>query len=535
MERRLLMGAETEYAVSAFRGRPPERCDAFSRLCNQVRSRCAHVNDQATAGLYLGNGGRFYLDSGHPEFATPECATPHEVLTYIRAGERLLAAAAEATGNEEGAVAEVNLFRGNVDYGGAGTTWGCHESYLHRTSPDVLPKMLIPHLVSRVIYTGAGGFNPHSQGIEFTLSPRTWMLEREVASTSTESRPIFHTKDETLSSQGYHRLHLICGESLCSDIGAYLKLGTTALIVAAIDAGWRMGEGLRLRAPLDAMRAIAADPECRGTIPLKDGELVTAIDVQRRYLERVDDCRAAGQLPEWSGEVCARWAEALDRLQHDPGWAERSLDWGIKLALYRNWAGGREHWCALHTWTKIWQLVSRRLAATLNQVPVTTRPEIDLERVLAADSPIAAEVEKLTRLITSIGKDWNGVRRFLKLRQELFEIDVKFGQLGDRGIFEQLERQGRLESRLVSEADIERALMHPPASGRANLRGTLIQQLHQEGSAAAHVCDWTRLFDRRDGRYVDFTDPFESELRWQSAHRRVAQDEAVVASWSLPF
>ena len=29
----------------------------------------------------------------------------------------------------------------------------------------------MPHLVSRVVYTGAGGFNNLSKGIEFTLSP----------------------------------------------------------------------------------------------------------------------------------------------------------------------------------------------------------------------------------------------------------------------------------------------------------------------------------------------------------------------------
>lgn len=533
---RLLMGAETEYAVSAFQGDPPERREAFDRLCGHVRSRCAHLSDQTTAGIYLGNGGRFYLDSGHPEFATPECASPREALVYIRAGEWLLTAAAEALGSSDSDLAEVNVFRCNVDYSSAGTTWGCHESYLHRTRPDAMPRMLIPHLVSRVIYTGAGGFNPHSRGIEFTLSPRAWMLEQEVANTSTDSRPIFHTKDESLSSAGYHRLHLICGESLCSDVGAYLKLGTTALIVAAIDAGWRMGDGLRLRAPLDAMRTIAADPECRASVALMNGEHVTAIDVQRRYLERVEDCRAAGHLPEWAEEVCARWAEALDRLEHDPAWAQTSLDWGIKLALYRHWAGGSEQWGLLPTWTKIWKAVRRRLAAAQERVSATVGVEVDLERMLGAEGPIAAVVQKLTQLLASIGRDWEGLRRVLKLRQELFEIDVRFAQLGERGIFEQLERQGRLASHLVREEEIERALTHPPESGRASVRGTLIRQLHDAGSAAAHVCDWTRLVDRRGGRFVDLTDPFESEVRWQTPARRAApEDASVVGEWSLPF
>jgi len=54
-------------------------------------------------------------------------------------------------------------------------------------------------------------------GLRFTLSPRVRFLEREVSNNSTRDRGIFHTKDETLAADGYHRLHIICGESLCSE------------------------------------------------------------------------------------------------------------------------------------------------------------------------------------------------------------------------------------------------------------------------------------------------------------------------------
>ena len=56
---------------------------------------------------------------------------------------------------------QVNLLRCNVDYSGVPSTWGCHESYMHRVAnPVAVPPQIVPHLVSRIIYTGAGGFTP---------------------------------------------------------------------------------------------------------------------------------------------------------------------------------------------------------------------------------------------------------------------------------------------------------------------------------------------------------------------------------------
>src|SRR5688572_15924043 len=249
--RPLLMGVETEYAVTGFHvdGAAPAET-LLDYFLQTARRRLPHVpEERSSIGVFLGNGGRFYIDAGsHPEFATPECTEPRELLTYVRAGERILLELAREVARNISYIDEIGVFRCNVDYS-AKTTWGCHESYLHRTDPQVLPKLLIPHLVSRVIYSGAGGFNVRSAGVEFTLSPRVSMLEHTISETSTAARGIFHTKDETLGTAGQHRLHVLCGESLCSDLGVLLKIGTTALIVAAIDEGMFTAEGLELQAP----------------------------------------------------------------------------------------------------------------------------------------------------------------------------------------------------------------------------------------------------------------------------------------------
>jgi len=55
-------------------------------------------------------------------------------------------------------ISRVNLFRTIVDYANLGTTYGCHESYLSRRSPLEFAQKVVDHLVSRIIYSGAGGF-----------------------------------------------------------------------------------------------------------------------------------------------------------------------------------------------------------------------------------------------------------------------------------------------------------------------------------------------------------------------------------------
>src|SRR5207249_4593714 len=126
-----------------------------------------------------------------------------------------------------------------------------HESYLHRGDPCVCPKQIVPHLASRLIYSGAGGFDPRSLGLDFSLSPRVSHLFNVKSSESTKDRGIFHTKDEPLSEKGFHRLHVICGESLSSRLASFLKVGTTALVVAMIEAGLQPGDDVELRSPID--------------------------------------------------------------------------------------------------------------------------------------------------------------------------------------------------------------------------------------------------------------------------------------------
>lgn len=504
-----LLGVETEYAANVGSSVPGDthRQDALWRLMALAKQELPHLRDFGE-GIFLGNGSRFYIDCGmHPEFTTPECADPWEVVRYILAGERILVdLAAKFAAAPGGQV--VDFFKCNVDYSGAGTTWGCHESYLHRAHPSLLSDQIIPHLVSRVIYTGAGGFDPLSAGLKFTISPRASHLRQVLSENSTSERGIFHTKDESLASEGFHRLHLICGESLCSETAMWLKVATTALVVAMSEACINLDVPVRLSDPVQALMLFAGDPTCRAKLRLANGRMSSAIDIQRFYLSRAEEHAHQVFMPVWTKEVCRQWGLMLDRLEAGADGVKTILDWGIKLALYQDFARRQGvEWESLPHWS----LVYAGLSAALERVGAVLT--ISVSSLLDRNSPVREEVKRLDPYLRDNGLSWDGLGRFLRLRKQLFEIDTRFGQLGDKGIFAELSRGGVLSHSMQGVGDVSEAVEHPPPSGRARLRGEFIRRVSAAGRKR-YECDWQGIWDRVENRVLDLSHPFTVEARW---------------------
>lgn len=506
-----LFGVEREYAVTALNAGGPvlDRASCVVRLSDLAKARLEHLRGMGGIDLFLANGSRLYIDAGcHPELCTPECANPWDVVRYLEAGETILGNLAEELKNNSG-MAEVALFKCNVDYGGTGSTWGCHESYLHRADPRRLPTQIIPHLVSRVIYTGAGGFKVGTRGLEFTLSPRVAHLVQEVSDASTHDRGIFHTKNESLSLKGYSRLHVLCGESLCSQLAAWLQVGTTALVVAMIDAGLKPGNGLCLRSSLSALQTFAADPTCSATVPSAKGEHLTARMIQYHYLEQAEAHVGEDFMPPWAGEVCRRWRETLDLLADAPQSTATRLDWAIKLALFREYAERNGvPWQSLPDWS----YVCERLGMALDRTPYKGKSVVT-ELVLGPHSPIGPEVERLGLHLKTRGMKWDCFRPFLQLRPAMFEIDTRFGQLGVRGIFSQMDRQGVLDHAVSGVDNIEHAMCSPPALGRAKIRAEWVHRL--AGSGGQYAATWDRIVDLQQQRQLNLDDPFAERGDWQ--------------------
>jgi proteasome accessory factor A len=513
--RPLVMGMETEYAVTGIPegGEGSARSRLIERMLSLARNSYPHLRDWSSQGLFLANGARLYVDRGeHPEFATPECQDPWEVLRYVRAGEALLLSLARQA-RWAGEFPEVAVLRANVDYLRGGTTWGCHESYLHRSDPADLPPHLIPHLVSRVVYTGAGGFNPVMPGLEFTLSPRAWLISEPVSAESTQHRGIYHTKDESLSGPGWHRLHVICGESLCSDTATVLKLGATALVVAALEAGHRPGQVVGLARPVDALRAFASDPGGRATARLVTGADARACDIQRHYLELVERCLADAVLPPWAGEICRMWRAQLDALDDRAASVARTLDWAIKLALYQDQAAR----CGLD-WEAFsrWNLALRDLDRAASRLHRQDEPH-GLGRALGLGSAPHGKLRPLAPRAVLRGMRLREVNEFLAFRRAMLETDLRFGQLGERGIFDQLEGRGVLTHGVEGHGPVHGWVDGPPERGRARARGEWITRLWRAGTAARYRCDWASVSDEARGLFVDLSDPLAHEGLWERA------------------
>ena len=507
-----LFGVETEYAFTALGagGTLVDSAIATSRFLGIARQTLPHLDDGYSIGLFLENGARLYVDTGrHPEFSTPECTDPWDGVRYVRAGDRIMERVAAELVARSRDIRDVLVWRGNVDYTGTQATWGCHESYLFRGDRDLLCRHIMPHLVSRVVYTGAGGFNNLSKGIEFTLSPRVAHLNRGVSGESTHHRGIFHTKGETLAGHDYQRLHLLCGESVCSETAAWLKLGTTALIVAMVDAGLSPGDAVQPRSPLDAIRTFARDPTCRATVPAIDGRRLDALDIQHHYLDEAERHVDDAFMPPWAGDVCRRWRAALERLEGAPASVSSVLDWAIKLPLFRDRAARRGlAWDSLPHWT----LIAMQVMAALAKVE--HKGKIRPEKLIGRTSPIPDVIEALTPTLRKHGLLWDGFAPFLELRQELFEIDVRFSQLGDSGIFGALDRAGVLTHHIAGVEGIDDAVKRPPSSCRARLRGEAIRELAARGGAA--TADWQWVCDQVTQRRLDLTDPFATSPQWTS-------------------
>ena len=258
---------EDEHPASDARGFAYE--DAFS----------AEVETQLVNAV-LTNGARYYVDHAHPEVSTPECLDAAEIVLYDRAAEEIVRASMIAAKNYLGDGSEIITYKNNSD--GKGNSYGCHENFLvSRDTPfGQIVAEITPHFVTRQIFCGAGKVGCElagtpSRSVPFQLSQRADFFEEEVGLETTMRRPIVNTRDEPhCDPQKYRRLHVIVGDANMSEVATYLKVGTTAIILAMIEDD-ALGHDLTLANPVNAIRHVSHDPSLKRTVLLRDGKRLT--------------------------------------------------------------------------------------------------------------------------------------------------------------------------------------------------------------------------------------------------------------------
>jgi proteasome accessory factor A len=412
--------------------------------------------DLALANIILTNGARLYVDHAHPEYSSPEVTGARAAVLWDKAGERVMALAAERAGRMPG-IAPLQLYKNNTD--GKGASYGTHENYLvTRSTPfnDII-RHLTPFFVSRQVICGAGrvGTGQDGSGTGFQLTQRADFFEVEVGLETTLKRPIINTRDEPHADPDkYRRLHVIIGDANLAELATYLKVGTTSLVLAMIEGRWFQDNGVDLSVdgPVTSLRAVSHDPGLTHLVRLRDGRRMTAVQLQMEYLEQ-----ATKFVQERGGadtgdavadaetrDVLARWEDVLTRLESDPMSLSGELDWVTKLTLLQGYR--------------------------------------DRE-----------------------GLAWGAAKLAL--------VDLQYSDVRlDKGLYNRLVAGGRM-TRLLTEEEIQAAVLNPPEDTRAYFRGRCLAQF----PAAVAAASWDSvIFDV--GRDTLQRVPTLEPLRGTKAH-----------------
>lgn len=300
-------------------------------------------------------------------------------------------------------------------------------------------------LLSRSIITGAGTVDAEGQLLLSEKGPAIRRLIR--TSISPDNRPVFDTGNlmkaltyvhmgrfGPLASlfKGRQRLQLGLSDSNGCQVAEYLKVGATSLVVDMAEAG-ALADAPQLRRPIRALKAIIADPTLQATVELRDGRSMTALALQRWYLDAARRFMRSAAAPSLEAhEVVRVWEDALARLESG------QLDSLV----------GRLDWV-----TKRWLL-----------------------RSLDADA------------------SWEARKK----------LDLRYHELGD-GYLARLEAAGVAEQ-LVEPAEIQAAMVTPPANTPARSRGRLIRDFAERDVSVTVSWSHVRLGSRFGGKVIRLDD-----------------------------
>ncbi|PJM79266.1 Pup--protein ligase [Bifidobacterium scaligerum] len=466
-----IFGVETEYGV-AVTGveKPVDAGQVAMTMFQPIVSRSRSTN------TYLTNGSRLYLDVGsHPEYATAEARAPHEALAQDLAGERVmrgLALKAQTRLRETyGEHATVHVFKNNVD--SAGHAFGCHENYLVRrfVPLEAVEHQLLPFLITRQLYTGAGRITPDG----FQITQRADFLDEAISSATTRSRPMVNTRDEPHADpDAFRRLHVIIGDSNRSQWATWMKLVVTHLVLCVIEEAFRRGkpsgfEDWAFIDPASANRAVSRFLDAPdAALTLASGETVSALALQRRYFHAV-----ALFVADHREAMDAAFAVSTSMMKHATDVATDSPTAVI-----------------LGEWDRVLQALE------------------------------AHDYEALADRV-----DWAAKRRvFEALRRrrpdvtaiQLEQLELDYHDVANGHLYDSLVSRGQLHQ-LMTRDEVERAVHEAPQDTRAALRGRFVEAALASG--AQFSADWTHLtVTAPERREAILLDPFSAEATAEFEH-----------------
>jgi proteasome accessory factor A len=194
--------------------------------------------------------------------------------------------------------------------------------------------VLIPFLVSRQIYAGAGKVLQTARGAMYCIAQRAEHIWEGVSSATTRSRPIINTRDEPhADAERYRRLHVIVGDSNMSEYSTFLKVGACALLLRMLEDPKVVLRDLTLENPIRAIREISHDLTCRRRVRLANGREMSALEIQSEYLQRAMRYADHHELSTLEKQALTMWEHCLVQIEKDPLTLDREVDWVIKYKL----------------------------------------------------------------------------------------------------------------------------------------------------------------------------------------------------------
>jgi len=402
-------------------------------------------------GGFLLNSGRVYIDMGHIEYTTPECKGLFDVVAYDRAGERILQRSLRALGLEK----EAAFLKNNVDHF-TGATFGCHENYLvrrHVPFATVVIPALLPFLVTRQIFAGAGRVGSYDDSFYYYGQEELEENERE----------------DPVSYQICQRADHIVTE-------IYQWIQFSRAIINTRD------EPLADHTKYRRLHLLAGDSNMSEYAnALKVGTTALVLNLLERRIfphdVELDD-------PVWALKAISRdptYAWILDRAD---GGTISAVDVQRRyLALaQKNLAGmdSESDW-VLREWERTLDDLARDPMTLVDRVDWVAKKWL-LETFMASE-----------RL--GWGDPW------------LQSLDLEYHNINpNRGLYFDLERQGRM-ARVLTESDIDRASIEPPADTRAKARSAVVSALQE--SRARYIVDWDSVYLENE-RHLSLRDPFRT-------------------------
>jgi len=296
------------------------------------------VNYNRQLNKILPNAGRLYVDGAHPEYSTPECSHPREIVAYERAGDTFVT---ECLANLNTSVGkdEFRVYRHNSD--GKGNSFGYHENYLiSRKIPfEHIAEVLLPFFVSRPIFCGSGkvGAENGTDPTSYQISQRADFLECLYDLNTMVNRPIINTRDEPHTQQTqFRRFHVIVGDANMCEVSTFLKVGTTAIVMDMLENQGALPH-IELADPVTAIKQVSRDLTVKVSLPLQNGQHTTALEIQQSFLHAAHEFYSTRELSPLTKDVLIRWESVLKKLDQDPTKLDREVDWVAKHTMIESY------------------------------------------------------------------------------------------------------------------------------------------------------------------------------------------------------